>query len=105
MKKKIPAFKSDRAAAAFVDKADLTQYDLSGAQLMRFEIKRKDKSINLRLSEDLCNAQGRLWPCGELLPYELLNTAQGRSIVILLGWDFVPQTCRANCCLLNTLHC
>ncbi len=40
MKKKIPAFKSDRAAAAFVDKADLSQYDLSGAQLMRFEIKR-----------------------------------------------------------------
>jgi len=29
MKKKIPAFKSARAAAAFVDKADLSQYDLS----------------------------------------------------------------------------
>ena len=49
-KKKIPAFKSDRAAAAFVDRADLSQYDLSGAQLVRFEIKRKGKSINLRLS-------------------------------------------------------
>jgi len=56
MKKKIPTFKSDRAAAAFVDKADLTQYDLSGAQLVRFEIKRKDKSINLRLSEELYDA-------------------------------------------------
>jgi len=56
MKKKIPTFKSDRAAAAFVDKADLSQYDLSGAQLVRFEIKRKDKSINLRLSEDLYDA-------------------------------------------------
>lgn len=56
MKKKIPAFKSDRAAAAFVDKADLTQYDLSGARLVRFEIKPKDKSINLRLSEDLYKA-------------------------------------------------
>lgn len=56
MKKKIPAFKTDRAAAAFVDKADLTQYDLSGAQLTRFEIKPKDKSINLRLSEELYNA-------------------------------------------------
>jgi hypothetical protein len=40
MKKKIPTFKSDRAAVAFVDKADLSQYDLSGAQLVRFEIKR-----------------------------------------------------------------
>ena len=56
MKKKIPTFKSDWAAAAFVDKADLPQYDLSGAQMVRFEIKRKDKSINLRLSEELYDA-------------------------------------------------
>jgi predicted DNA binding CopG/RHH family protein len=56
MKKKIPSFKSDRAAAAFVDKADLSHYDLSGARLLRFEIKRKDKSINLRLSEELYDA-------------------------------------------------
>jgi predicted DNA binding CopG/RHH family protein len=56
MKKKIPTFKSDRQAAAFVDKADLTLYDLSGAQLTRFEIKPKGKSINLRLSEELYDA-------------------------------------------------
>lgn len=56
MKKKIPDFKSDRAAAAFVDKADLTKYDLSGAHLTRFEIRPKGKSINLRLSEELYNA-------------------------------------------------
>ncbi len=55
-KKKIPSFKSDRAAAAFVDKADLSQYNLSGAKLVRFEIKPKDKSINLRLSEELYDA-------------------------------------------------
>ena len=52
-KKKIPAFKSDRAAAAFVDRADLSQYDLSGAQLVRFEIKR-----DTRIQSDL--AVGRL---------------------------------------------
>jgi predicted DNA binding CopG/RHH family protein len=56
MKKKIPAFKSARAAAAFADKADLSQYDLSGAQTVRFEMKRKDKSINLRLPEELYDA-------------------------------------------------
>ncbi len=55
-KKIIPAFKSHRAAAAFVDCADLSQYDLSGSRLVRFEIKRKDKSINLRLSEELFDA-------------------------------------------------
>ena len=56
MKKKIPTFKGDRAAAVFVDNADLTQYDLSGAKLTRFEIKPKDKSINLRLSGELYDA-------------------------------------------------
>jgi predicted DNA binding CopG/RHH family protein len=56
MKKKIPAFKSERAAAAFVSKADLSRYDLSGAQMVRFEMKRKDKSINLRLPEELYDA-------------------------------------------------
>jgi predicted DNA binding CopG/RHH family protein len=53
MKKKIPTFKADEEAEAFVATADLTDYDLSGAQLVRFELKRKDKSVNLRLPEDL----------------------------------------------------
>ena len=44
MKKKIPTFKSDRAAAAFVDKADLTQYDLSGAQV---DASRSSRKTNL----------------------------------------------------------
>jgi predicted DNA binding CopG/RHH family protein len=69
MKKKIPTFRSDRAAAAFVDKADLTKFDLSGAQLTRFEIRPKDRSINLRLSEGLYKAvQKRASRAG--LPYQ-----------------------------------
>lgn len=56
MKKKIPSFNSDREAEAFVATADLTKYDLSGAKLVHFELKRKDKSINLRLSGDLLAA-------------------------------------------------
>jgi predicted DNA binding CopG/RHH family protein len=68
-KKKIPAFKSDRSAAAFVDSADLSHYDLSGAQLMRFEIKPKDKSINLRLSEELYDAIRKRAACAGL-PYQ-----------------------------------
>ena len=67
MKKKTPNFKSDRAKAAFVDKVDLSQYDLSGAQLVRFEIKRKDKSINLRLSEELYDAVRKRSPGGPAL--------------------------------------
>jgi len=48
MKKKIPPFKDDEEAEAFVATANLADYDLSGAKLVRFELKRKDKS-NLRL--------------------------------------------------------
>lgn len=56
MKKKIPTFKSDREAEEFVAKADLTKYDLSGAQLVRFELKPKARSISLRLPEELYEA-------------------------------------------------
>jgi len=54
--KTIPGFKSDRGAEAFVEKADLSEYDLSGGEFVRFELKRKDKSINLRLPEMLLDA-------------------------------------------------
>lgn len=56
MKKKLPKLKSDAAAEAFVAGADLADYDLSGLLPMRFEMKPKDKSVNLRLPEQLLTA-------------------------------------------------
>ncbi len=56
MKKKLPKLKSDAEAEAFVARADLTDYDLSGLVPMRFEMKRKDKAVNLRLPEQLLDA-------------------------------------------------
>lgn len=56
MKKKLPKLKSDAAAEAFVAAADLTDYDLSGMVPLRFEMKPKDKSVNLRLPEQLLRA-------------------------------------------------
>lgn len=56
MKKKLPTLKSDAEAEAFVAKADLTEYDLSGLIPVRFEMKRKDKAVNLRLPEQLLDA-------------------------------------------------
>ena len=56
MNKPIPSFKTDAEAEDFVATADLTQYDLSGGQVMRFELKRKDRSVNLRLPEQLLDA-------------------------------------------------
>jgi len=43
--KKIPTFKSDREAERFVDEADLSQYDLSGGEFVRFERKPTDTSV------------------------------------------------------------
>jgi len=56
MKKKFPKFKTDAEAEAFVEKADLSEYDLSDMMPMRFELRRKDKSISLRLPERLLDA-------------------------------------------------
>jgi predicted DNA binding CopG/RHH family protein len=59
MKKAIPMFKTDKETEDFVATADLSEYDLSGGQLMRFEMKRKDRSVNLRLPEQLLQAVRR----------------------------------------------
>jgi predicted DNA binding CopG/RHH family protein len=56
MKKPIPSFRTDAEAEKFVDTADLSEYDLSGGQIVHFELKPKDKSINLRLPEKLLEA-------------------------------------------------
>jgi predicted DNA binding CopG/RHH family protein len=56
MKKTIPTFKTDQEAEDFVATADLTEYDLSGGQVVRFELRPKDKTVNLRLPGALLNA-------------------------------------------------
>ena len=49
MSKKFPDFKSDDEADAWLQGADLTEYDLSEMKKVRFELARKDASISLRL--------------------------------------------------------
>jgi predicted DNA binding CopG/RHH family protein len=69
MKKPIPTFKTDKDAEDFVATADLTNYDLSGGEIVRFELKRKDKSVNLRLPAQLLEAvQKRAKRAG--MPYQ-----------------------------------
>jgi predicted DNA binding CopG/RHH family protein len=69
MKKPIPTFKTDNEAEDFVATADLTNYDLSGGEIVRFELKRKDKSVNLRLPAQLLEAvQNRAKRAG--MPYQ-----------------------------------
>lgn len=56
MKKKVPHFKTDEEAEAFLEQ-DLSDYLHPGNfKPMHFEIRPKEKSINLRLSEGLLDA-------------------------------------------------
>lgn len=56
MKKPIPTFATDDEAENFVATSDLSEYDLSGGQVVRFELKPKDKAVTLRLPGELLDA-------------------------------------------------
>lgn len=56
MKKKFPDFKSDAEAERFVATVDLGGYDFSDMVPTRFELRKKDKSVSLRLPEPLLEA-------------------------------------------------
>ena len=49
MKKKIPAFNTDKEAQDFVDSADLAEYDLSGGTRIQFEFEPKSANLNMRV--------------------------------------------------------
>ena len=55
MKRKVPVMTTDEEAEAFLAQ-DLSDLDFSQFKPMRFEFMPKEKSINLRISEDLLNA-------------------------------------------------
>ena len=52
-KPKLPLLKTDEEAEAFVETADLTQYDLSGFKPMRFEFAKKAAQLNMRVPQAL----------------------------------------------------
>lgn len=54
--KQMPSLRSDADADEFVEEADLSQYDLSGFQPMRFEIEPKDGALNMRIPVGLLEA-------------------------------------------------
>ena len=56
MKKKFPDFKSDAEAEAFVDTADLSEYDFSQFKPVQFEFQAKTERVNMRLPADLLKA-------------------------------------------------
>lgn len=54
--KAMPVLHSDEEAEAFVDNADLSEYDLSGFQPVQFEFEKKSAQLNMRLPEALLAA-------------------------------------------------
>ena len=58
--KSLPPLRSDAEAEAFVNTADLSQYDLSGFRPMRFEIEPKAISEHAaaRFAAGRCEGQG-----------------------------------------------
>jgi predicted DNA binding CopG/RHH family protein len=55
MKRKVPVFKTDEEAEAFLEQ-DLSDLDFSQFKPMHFEFKPKQKSLNLRISDELLDA-------------------------------------------------
>ena len=56
MKKHLPELKSDSEAEDFVASSDLTDYDLSTMQIVRFEFQPKTERVNMRLPRPLLDA-------------------------------------------------
>jgi predicted DNA binding CopG/RHH family protein len=54
--KKLPKLRSDEEAEAFVANSDLTEYDLSGGEFVRFEFEPKSERVNMRLPRPLLDA-------------------------------------------------
>jgi len=54
--KPLPAFANDAEAEAFVETADLTEFDLSGLKAVRFEFAAKGARVNMRLPAGLLDA-------------------------------------------------
>lgn len=55
MKRRLPAARTDRQAAAVV-RRDLSGYDLKSMTPVRFEFTRKDARVNMRMPEALLEA-------------------------------------------------
>ena len=54
--KELPPLLSDEDAERFTDEADLSEYDLSGFEPVRFEMQKKTARLELRLPQEQLDA-------------------------------------------------
>lgn len=69
--KPIPHFSSDDELEHFIDTADLSEYDLSVFEPMKFELRQKDARVNMRVPQTLLNAI-KIAAIEEKVPYQRL---------------------------------
>lgn len=77
--KKLPKFKSDKAAEKFTAEADLATYDLSELKPHRFEFAPKTARVNMRLPEALLAALKKRAK-REGIPYQRLMSPEHGSL-------------------------
>jgi predicted DNA binding CopG/RHH family protein len=54
--KELPPLLTDEDAERFTEEADLSEYDLSGFRPMRFEFRKKEERLNMRLPGEQLHA-------------------------------------------------
>ena len=84
MKKKLPRLESDAEAEAFIDKADLTTFDLSEMRELHFEFGPKTERVNMRLPKALLDAV-KAHAAKQRIPYQrfiraVLEKAVGQQV-------------------------
>jgi predicted DNA binding CopG/RHH family protein len=84
MKKKLPRLESDAEAEAFIDKADLTTFDLSEMRELHFEFGPKTERVNMRLPKALLDAV-KAQAAKQRIPYQrfiraVLEKAVGQRV-------------------------
>lgn len=91
MKKPFPKFTSDDDAEAFVEKADLTEYDLSSLTLTSFEFLPKSRSVTMRLPDALFEAiKGEAERSG--IPYQRFIRKTLEAAIVSHDLELHPRT-------------
>ncbi len=89
MKKPLPRLQSDDEAERFVAEADLTEYDLSGLRMVRFEFQPKSERVNLRVPKGLLDAV-KAAAASAGLPYQRFIRQTLKSAVQRPGKERMP---------------
>jgi predicted DNA binding CopG/RHH family protein len=78
--KKIPRLLTDRQAERFLERADLSEYDLSGFRLVHFEFEPKNRTVSVRMPESLYKAVKKKAATRGIKPQRLIRQALEQAV-------------------------